>query len=60
MANLFDLGIVFALGRLMATLSFLNLPELLDRDAQVTLVKNPARQTWRSSPARASSSRGAA
>jgi hypothetical protein len=41
LANLFDLGIVFALGLLMATLSFLNLPELLDRDANITLVKNP-------------------
>lgn len=39
-ANLFDLGIVFALGFLLALMSYIGLPELMQRQ-DVTLVKNP-------------------
>ncbi|MCX7704585.1 MAG: DUF2149 domain-containing protein, partial [Planctomycetota bacterium] len=39
-ANFFDLGVVFALGFLLALLVYLGLPELLERK-DVTLVKNP-------------------
>lgn len=39
-ANLFDLGIVFALGFMVALIAHLGLPELLQQ-ADVTLVKNP-------------------
>lgn len=40
LANLFDLGIVFALGFMLALIAHLGLRELLDR-GDVTLVKNP-------------------
>lgn len=39
-ANLFDLGIVFALGFMVALVASLGLPELL-QDQDLTLVKNP-------------------
>ena len=39
-ANLFDLGIVFALGFLLALVAYMGLPELMQRQ-DVTLVKNP-------------------
>lgn len=39
-ANFFDLGIVFALGFLLALMAFFGLPELLEK-SDVTLVKNP-------------------
>lgn len=39
-ANLFDLGVVFALGFMVALIAYLGLPELLERK-DVTLVKNP-------------------
>lgn len=39
-ANLFDLGIVFGLGFLLALMAYLGLPTLSERDA-VTLIKNP-------------------
>lgn len=39
-ANFFDLGIVFALGFLLALLSYLGLPELLQQES-VTFVKDP-------------------
>ncbi len=39
-ANFFDLGIVFALGFLLALFAYLGLPELM-RHEDMTLVKNP-------------------
>ena len=39
-ANLFDLGIVFALGFMLALIAYMGLPELVSRQ-DVTLVKNP-------------------
>jgi len=39
-ANFFDLGIVFALGFMVALISYMGLPELLAKE-EVTLVKNP-------------------
>ncbi len=39
-ANFFDLGIVFALGFLLALLAYIGLPELMQSN-DVTLVKNP-------------------
>ncbi len=39
-ANFFDLGIVFALGFLLALVAYLGLPELVLKQ-EVTLVKNP-------------------
>ena len=39
-ANFFDLGIVFALGFLLALFTYLGLPELMQRE-EMTLVKNP-------------------
>ena len=39
-ANLFDLGLVIALGFLLALVAYLGLPEILER-GEVTLVKNP-------------------
>jgi hypothetical protein len=40
MANLFDLGMVFALGFLLALVAYVGLPELVERQ-DMTLVKNP-------------------
>jgi hypothetical protein len=40
-ANLFDTAIVFALGFLLALITYLSLPELLSEQSEVTLVKNP-------------------
>jgi len=42
-ANLFDLGMVFAVALLIAMVRYLSLPELLTRDQDVTIVKNPGR-----------------
>ncbi|MDA3872393.1 MAG: DUF2149 domain-containing protein [Kiritimatiellae bacterium] len=42
-ANFFDLGIVFALGFMVALISYMGLPELFER-ADMTLVKNPGRE----------------
>ncbi len=39
-ANLFDLGIVFALGFMVSLITYLGLPELLGKEDMV-LVKNP-------------------
>lgn len=39
-ANFFDLGIVFALGFMIALISYMGLPELLVKQ-KVTVVKNP-------------------
>ncbi|HBA84686.1 MAG TPA: hypothetical protein DCZ95_11380 [Verrucomicrobia bacterium] len=39
-ANLFDLGVVFALGFMLALISYIGLPELVARQ-DMTLVKNP-------------------
>lgn len=39
-ANLFDLGIIFALGFLLALISYMGLPEMLQRE-DMTLIKNP-------------------
>lgn len=38
-ANLFDLMIVFALGLLLAIVSYIGLPELLSKDEKLTLIK---------------------
>ncbi len=43
LANLFDLGIVFALGFMVSLVLYLNLPELLGRQ-DLTLVKNPGQE----------------
>ncbi len=42
-ANLFDLGIVFALGFMVSLVLYLGLPELLGRQ-DFTLVKNPGQE----------------
>ncbi|RMH04846.1 MAG: DUF2149 domain-containing protein [Planctomycetota bacterium] len=42
-ANLFDLGIVFALGFMVSLVLYLGLPELLQRE-DFTLVKNPGQE----------------
>lgn len=39
-ANLFDLGILFALGFLLALVTYMGLPEMLQRE-DMTLIKNP-------------------
>ena len=39
-ANFFDLGIVFALGFLLALMAYIGLPELIQQ-SDMTLVKNP-------------------
>ena len=40
-ANLFDTAMVFAVALLLAIVVSYNVPELLDPDADVTIVKNP-------------------
>ena len=40
-ANLFDAAMVFAVALLVALVLSYNVPELLDADASVTIVKNP-------------------
>lgn len=40
-ANLFDVAMVFAVALLVALVLSYNIPELLDPDASVTIVKNP-------------------
>ena len=40
-ANLFDAAMVFAVALLVALVVSYNVPELLDADASVTIVKNP-------------------
>jgi len=40
-ANLFDAAMVFAVALLVALVVSYNVPELLDADASVTVVKNP-------------------
>ena len=40
-ANLFDAAMVFAVALLVALVVSYNVPELLDTDASVTIVKNP-------------------
>lgn len=40
-ANLFDVAMVFAVALLVALVVSYNVPELLDADASVTIVKNP-------------------
>jgi len=39
-ANFFDLGVVFALGFMLALIAYMGLPELLQHQ-DVTIVKNP-------------------
>ena len=39
-ANLFDLGIVFGLGFMLALISYLGMPQLLQK-SNVTVIKNP-------------------
>ena len=41
LANLFDVAMVFAVGLMLAIVSYHSLPELMDPDSNVTLVKNP-------------------
>ena len=41
LANLFDVAMVFAVGLMLALVSYHSLPELMDSDSDVTLVKNP-------------------
>ena len=41
MANLFDAGMVFAVALLLALVSYLSLPELLSKNEDLTIVKNP-------------------
>ena len=40
-ANLFDAAMVFAVALLVALVVSYNVPELLDADASITIVKNP-------------------
>lgn len=40
-ANLLDLMVVFAVGLMLAIVTYYGLPELLSKDEEVTLVKNP-------------------
>lgn len=40
-ANLFDIAMVFAVALLIALVVSYNIPELLDPDADLTVVKNP-------------------
>lgn len=42
-ANLFDLGIVFALGFLLALVAYMGMPEMVSK-ADVTYVKNPGKK----------------
>jgi len=42
-ANLFDLGIVFALGFMVSLVAYMGLPELLGRQ-EITLIKNPGQE----------------
>ncbi|HDM36578.1 MAG TPA: DUF2149 domain-containing protein [Candidatus Syntrophoarchaeum butanivorans] len=42
-ANLFDAAMVFAVALLVALVLSYNIPELLDPDASVTIVKNPGK-----------------
>lgn len=41
LANLFDVAMVFAVGLMLALVSYNSLPELLDPTTDLTLVKNP-------------------
>ncbi|WP_281175262.1 DUF2149 domain-containing protein [Methanogenium cariaci] len=41
MANLFDVAMVFAVALLVALVLSFNIPEMLDDQSTVTLVKNP-------------------
>jgi hypothetical protein len=41
LANLFDVAMVFAVGLMLAIVSYHSLPELIDPNSDVTLVKNP-------------------
>jgi len=41
LANLFDVAMVFAVGLMVAIVSYTSIPELLDPTSDVTLVKNP-------------------
>ena len=43
LANLFDLGMVFAVALLLAMVKSLSLSELLTKTEEVTIVKNPGR-----------------
>lgn len=42
-ANLFDAAMVFAVGLLLAVVTYYSLPELLSAQNEVTLVKNPGK-----------------
>lgn len=41
LANLFDLGMVFAVALLLAMVTYYSLPEMLDQERDVTIIKNP-------------------
>ncbi len=41
LANLFDIALVFAVGLIVALVSYHHLPELMDQDSDFTIVKNP-------------------
>lgn len=41
LANLFDVAMVFAVGLMVAIVSYSSIPELLDSTTDVTLIKNP-------------------
>lgn len=43
-ANLFDVAMVFSVALLVALVMSYNLPELLDPDEDITIVKNPGAQ----------------
>ncbi len=43
LTNLFDLGVVFALGFMLALLSYHSLSELVTKDQEFTMVKNPGK-----------------
>ena len=44
MANLFDLGMVFAVALLLALVTYYSLPELLADKQDVTIIKNPGKK----------------
>ncbi|MCP4114422.1 MAG: DUF2149 domain-containing protein [Desulfobacteraceae bacterium] len=43
LANLFDIGLVFIVGLILALFSTLHMEELLDKDAEITIMKKNTR-----------------
>ena len=43
LANLFDLGMVFAVALMLALVTYYNIPELLKEDSEVIVIKNPGK-----------------